>query len=163
MNITCVKSGWRLAAQPPNKRWRPSLRFSRIALATGAVSGAVFLGAGGRFAMYLFTIATGRPSVFSMSGSLNVVLAGTVAGTLGGLVLGLTEPLLPKRLLTRGVVFAVLCYLIAIPGFRPPQPLVFGLFGLLFLAYGIVTVWLASRVHTRPPSNTRLKLTAPGV
>ena len=143
--------------------WLPSRRFSGIALATGAVSGAIFLGAGGRFAMFLFAIATARSSVFSLRGSLNVVFAGAIAGTIGGLVLALTDRLLPKQLLRRGLVFAVLCYLIAIPGFRPPRPLVFALFAPLFLGYGMVAVWLANRVLTRPPSHTRLKLTAPGV
>jgi hypothetical protein len=109
--------------------------------------------------MYLFAIATARSSVFSLGGSLSVVFAGAIAGTVGGLVLALTDRLLPNNLLTRGLVFGVLCYLIAIPGFRPPRPLVFVLFAPLFLAYGIVTVWLAARVFAQPPSNTRLKLT----
>lgn len=67
-----------------------------IALASGALSGAVFLGAGGRFAMYLFALARARPPLFSARGSLNVVLAGAIAGTIGGLILALTEPILPN-------------------------------------------------------------------
>ena len=143
--------------------WRPALRFAGIALAAGAASGAVFLGAGGRFAMHLFAVATARPSMFTLGGSLNVVFAGAIAGTLGGVLLALTARFLPRRLLWRCASFGVLCYLIAIPGLRPPVPLVFTLFAPLFLAYGMITVWLASRISARPPSNTRLKLTAPTV
>jgi hypothetical protein len=142
--------------------WRPRLWFSVVAMAAGAASGAVFLGGGGRFAMYLFAIITARSSVFTLRGSLNVVLAGAVAGTVGGLLLALADRFLPKQLLWRSLVFGVLCYLIAIPGFRPPRALVFALFAPLFLAYGMATVRLLDRVLAAP-SNTRLKLTAPGV
>ena len=127
--------------------WRPSLRFSLIALAVGAASGAVFLGAGGRFAMYLFATATARVSVFTVRGALNVVLAGAIAGAVGGLLLALTDRILPKQFLWRGLVFGVLSYLVAIPGFRPPLPLVFALFAPCFLAYGMVAAWLADRVR----------------
>ena len=127
--------------------WRPSWRFSAIALATGAVSGAVLLGAGGRFAMHLFALATARTSVFTLGGSLNVVFAGAMAGSIGGLVLAITDRFLPQKVVTRGLIFRGLCYLIAIPGFRPPRPLVFVLFAPLFLGYGMITVWLADRVR----------------
>jgi len=36
------------------------------------------------------------------------------------------------------VLFGVVCYVIATPGFRPPRPLVFVLFAPAFLAYGVV-------------------------
>jgi hypothetical protein len=143
--------------------WRPFLRFTAISLLTGAATGATLLGAGGRFAMYLFAVATDRASVFTVGGSLNVVFAGAIAGTVGGLLLALTRRFLPRLLLRRGLLFAALCYVIAIPGLRPPRLLVFALFAPLFLAYGMLTVWLADRVPTPPPSNTRLKLTAPGI
>lgn len=123
--------------------WRPALRFTVIALIAGAASGAEFLGAGGRFAMHLFAVVTARPSVFTLGGSLNVVFAGAIAGTVGGLVLALTARFLPRRLVWCGGALGVLCYLIAIPGLRPPVPLVFILFAPLFLAYGLVTAWLA--------------------
>ncbi len=141
--------------------WRLSPRFSGIAFGAGALTGAAFLGAGGRFAMYLFAIVTARSSVFSLRGSLNVVFAGALAGAIGGLVLALTERFLPRARLIRGLLFGLLCYLLAIPGFRPPRPLVFALFAPLFLAYGLVTVWLADRMSARSPSNTRVKLPAP--
>src|SRR5690348_4228997 len=104
--------------------WRPSLRFTAISLAAGAATGATLLGAGGRFAMYLFAVTTERASVFTFGGSLNVVFAGAIAGTVGGLLLALTRRFLPRQLLRRGLLFAVLCYVIAIPGFRPPRLLV---------------------------------------
>jgi len=110
------------------------------ALLFGAVSGAVFLGAGGRLVMRIFALATARPSAFTFLGSLNVLVAGAIAGATGGLVFLVLQRILPKALWLRGAVFAVACYILAIPGFRPPRPLVFALFGCAFLAYGVALV-----------------------
>ena len=107
--------------------------------------GAVLLGAGGRLAMSIFAIAIGRPSVFTFGGSMSVVFSGAIAGAVGGLLLALVHRFLRGGPWARGLAFGVLCYLIALPGFRPPQLLVFGLFAPLFVAYGVATVWARER------------------
>ena len=126
----------------------PLVRSTSSAILAGAATGSILLGAGGRLAMSVFATATGRPSVFTWSGALNVVIAGGIAGAVGGLVLGLTRRFLRGGFWLRGLEFGIACYLIAIPGFRPPRLLVFGLFAPLFLAYGVATVWAHERLGT---------------
>src|SRR5437773_5277420 len=116
-------------------------RFS-LALLLGAATGALFLGAGGRLVMRLFALATGRFPTFSVRGTLNVVLAGAIAGAVGGVILFALARRLPKRAWLRGLTFSGVCYLVAIPGFTPPQPLVFVLFAPAFLAYGFTVAIL---------------------
>src|SRR6266705_1024627 len=118
-----------------------------MTLLLGAATGALFLGAGGRLVMRLFALATGRFPTFSVRGARNVVLAGAMAGALGGW--------LPKPPWLRGLTFSAVCYLVAIPGFRPPQPLVFALFAPVFLAYGFTVVMLWGRVVDRPAPGQR--------
>ncbi len=96
--------------------------------------------------MRAFALATSRPAAFSVGGTLNVTLAGAITGILGSVLLITLRRLLPARRLLRGLVFAALCYLVASPGFRPPRPLVFALFGALFVAYGVVLVILDARL-----------------
>src|SRR5439155_1317667 len=93
-------------------------RFS-LALLLAAATGALFLGAGGRLVMRLFALATGRFPTFSVHGTLNVVLAGAIAGAVGGLILFALARWLPERPWLRGLTFSAVCYLVAIPGFRP--------------------------------------------
>ena len=112
-------------------------RFTTAVLA-GAASGALFLGVGGRLAMHAFALATARSAGFTVRGSLNVVFAGAIAGAIGGLLLAVIARFLPQQRWLRGVLFGVVCYVIATPGFRPPRPLVFVLFAPAFLAYGVV-------------------------
>ena len=112
-------------------------RFTTVVLA-GAASGALFLGVGGRLAMHAFALATARSAGFTVRGSLNVVFAGAIAGAIGGLLLAVIARFLPQQRWLRGVLFGVVCYVIATPGFRPPRPLVFVLFAPAFLAYGVV-------------------------
>ena len=112
-------------------------RFTTAVLA-GAASGALFLGVGGRLAMHAFALATARSAGFTVRGSLNVVFAGAIAGAIGGLLLVVIERFLPQRSRLRGVLFGVVCYVIATPGFRPPRLIVFALFAPAFLAYGVV-------------------------
>jgi hypothetical protein len=87
----------------------------------GAGAGALFLGVGGRLAMHAFALATVRSASFTLGGSLSVVMAGAIAGVIGGLLLVVIERFMPQRLWLRGVLFAAICYLIATPGIRPPR------------------------------------------
>ena len=124
-------------------------------LLLGAASGALFLGAGGRLVMRAFALATDRFPTFSVGGSLHVILAGAIAGAVGGLILFALVRWLPKPPWLRGLTFSAVCYLVAIPGFRPPQPLVFALFAPAFLAYGFTVVMLWARVVDRPAPGQR--------
>jgi hypothetical protein len=99
--------------------------------------------------MSVFAIATGRPSVWTIGGSISVVLSGAIAGSVGGLVLAPAYRFLRGRLWLRGLAFGVLCYVIAMPGFQPPRLLVFALFAPLFLAYGVATLWARDRLTSR--------------
>ena len=123
-----------------------ALRRLGTAVLLGTLSGAIFLGLGGRLMMRLFALATTRSAGFTLRGSLNVVFAGAIAGAVGGVLLLATDRFMPKRLWMRALSFAVLCYLIATPGLRPPQPLVFALFAPAFLAYGVTVQVLWARV-----------------
>ncbi|MEX2179193.1 MAG: hypothetical protein WD801_10815 [Gemmatimonadaceae bacterium] len=135
-------------------------RRALVAVLVGATTGAVFLGAGGRVAMLLFAVATMRQWGITFGGTMSVVLSGAIAGAIGGALLALTGRWLPQRRWLRGLAFAVLCYVVAIPGFRPPTPLVFGLFAPWFLFYGMATVWLTLRLsRSRAAAPTSLPRT----
>src|SRR3989454_6179909 len=112
-------------------RWRAAA----ITLLLGAAIGALCLGLGGRLAMRGFALATARASAFTLRGTLNVMFAGAIAGSLGGVLFLVVGRFLPARIWLRGLVFAGVCYVLATPGFRPPRPLVFALFGPPFVAY----------------------------
>ena len=117
-------------------RWRAAA----ITLLLGAAIGAVCLGLGGRLAMRGFALATARASAVTLRGTLNVMFAGAIAGSLGGVLFLVVGRFLPARIWLRGLVFAGVCYVLATPGFRPPRPLVFALFGPPFVAYGLALV-----------------------
>src|SRR2546427_337853 len=102
-------------------RWRAAA----ITLLLGAAIGALCLGLGGRLAMRGFALATARASAFTLRGTLNVMFAGAIAGSLGGVLFLVVGRFLPASIWLRGLVFAGVCYVLATPGFRPPRPLVF--------------------------------------
>src|SRR3989442_12266945 len=111
-------------------RWRAAA----ITLLLGAAIGALCLGLGGRLAMRGFALATARASAFTLRGTLNVMFAGAVAGSLGGGLFLVVGRFLPASIWLRGLVFARVGYDLAPPGLRPPRPLVFALFRPPFLA-----------------------------
>lgn len=115
------------------------------ALLIGTITGALFLGVGGRLVMRGLAVASGRPSGFSVGGTLSVIVSGAIAGVIGGILLFAFAQFVPALLRVRGLIFGLLCYLVATPGFRPPQLLVFALFVPTFLGYGIATVLLYER------------------
>jgi hypothetical protein len=63
----------------------------------------------------------------------------------GGLVLFAAARFAPALLRFRGLFFGFFCYLLATPGFRPTQLLVFALFAPIFLSYGVAAVMLYER------------------
>ena len=115
------------------------------ALLVGTITGALFLGVGGRLVMRGLALASGRPSGFSFGGTFSVILAGAIAGVMGGILLFAATQFVPALLRVRGLIFGLLCYVLATPGFRPPQLLVFALFAPTFLGYGVATVVLYER------------------
>lgn len=115
------------------------------ALLIGTVTGTLFLGVGGRLVMRALALAAGTPPGFSFGGTFSVIVSGAIAGFVGGVLLFVAARFVPVLLRLRGLIFGVLCYVLATPGFRPPQPLVFALFAPTFLAYGMATVMLYER------------------
>lgn len=126
------------------------LRRLGVTVLLGAGTGAVFLGLGGRIVMSVFALATSRPPVVTLRGTITVTVAGAIAGAIGGLLFTVVRRWLRGRDWMRGAVFAALCYGLATPGFRPPWPLVFALFAPVFLACGAGLVMLEARVGTSP-------------
>jgi len=115
------------------------------ALLIGTITGALFLGVGGRLVMRGLALASGRPSGFSFGGTFSVILSGAIAGVIGGILLVAAAQFVPVLLRVHGLIFGLLCYVVATPGFRPPQLLVFALFAPTFLGYGMATVMLYER------------------
>jgi hypothetical protein len=124
------------------------------ALLIGTTTGALFLGVGGRLVMRGLALASGRPSGFSFGGTFSVILSGAIAGAIGGILLFLAAQFVPALLRVRGLIFGLLCYVVATPGFRPPQPFVFALFAPIFFGYGVATVRLYERFTRIEPGPT---------
>lgn len=113
-------------------------RRATLGAALGGMAGALCLGAGGRVAMWVFAVATGRPPVVTLGGTLTVVAAGAVAGLLGGIPFGLLALRLPESLAWRGLLSGTAWLAVLSPGITPPRPLTFALFAPCFLAYGLL-------------------------
>jgi hypothetical protein len=138
-------ASWFLRRRPRRMAQPSRVRSLLPALLVGTATGALLLGVGGRLVMRAFALATGRPSGFSVGGTFSVILSGAIAGCVGGVLLFVAARFVPPRLQFRGLLFGLLCYALATPGFRPPQLLVFALFAPTFLAYGVATVILHER------------------
>ena len=119
----------------------------------GAVVGFVTLGLAGRFAMYGFAEFTDRPTIWTLTGTLNVGLAGSMAGAIAAILYVLIERwLLPRApAIVRGLAFGAIVFLVASPGIRPPWLLTFALFTPAFLLYGVMFVAIVVRFWKREP------------
>src|SRR5205809_8068515 len=106
-------------------RWRAAA----ITLLLGAAIGAVCLGLGGRLAMRGFALATARASAFTLRGTLNVMFAGAIAGSIGGVLFLVVGRFLPARIWLRGLGVAGVCFVLGAPGLRPARPSAVSLFG----------------------------------
>lgn len=131
----------------------PAFREVVRSASLGFVVGAILLGVGGRALMRVVALATGASSGFSVGGSLEVLAAGALYGTLAGLLL----PCVPARLgRWRGVLHAGgLFVLIALVSDAargaataialPARTLAVLAFGALLLVNSLVLVGLTGR------------------
>jgi hypothetical protein len=85
-----------------------------VALATGAISGAVILGLAGRAAMAVVAAAVGLPANLSAPGVPEVVAVGAILGAAGGLAVLLARKLLPKSRAGRIVLVAATLFVFSV-------------------------------------------------
>ena len=130
--------------------WRDRLRD----VAVGAGVGALVLGIGGRAAMRGIAILSGAPPSFSWGGSLRVVLLGSLAGLVGGLILLGLRTFLRNRWLIQTLLFYAIIVLITLRGLRPIDSQRLMLFLPIVLVYGFLVRTLTRR--RRPVSEEAL-------
>jgi len=120
----------------------------RYWLIRGALVGLVVLGIGGRLLMRVIAHMEHRPLlVFTPQGTLNVVIAGTVAGLFAGFVYYLVRRFLRQPWL-RTSVFIAICELVTwrgVNGLLPVPQLMFMTLALVYL--GIIDM-MGRRLHS---------------
>lgn len=107
----------------------------RSALA-GAAIGFVVLGIGGRYIMRIIAHWEGRVPVLTPSGTLTVVMMGTLAGLAAGVVHGLLRRFVPRTAI-RILVFVVFCVAFtyhAVNALLPRPRLLFVALTLIYVA-----------------------------
>ena len=93
----------------------------RLAIALGALLGAVILGVGGRLAMRGISLMEARPLQLSLGGTMRVILAGGIVGTLAACLRACIATFLPVRVSprTRTALYVVLVGALAVVGLTP--------------------------------------------
>lgn len=126
------------------------LRALAPSVLAGAVIGLIVLGIGGRLVMRIIAHWEGRVPVFSLPGSIEVVMMGTIAGAIAGAIYGILRRSITNDVI-RIVVFIALCVAFTLFGVKDilPRP------KMLFIAITVifcVVIELVSRrnEHTDP-------------
>lgn len=135
-------------------------RDDMIAVAAGALSGALLLGIGGRLAMTALPLITGGRPSFSWGGSFEVVLLGAIYGLAGGGVLAYLRRRSPGGVLRRGLLLGAVMLAAAwatssvgrstASGAPVSVPLVVALSVIPFLGYGVLAEYLRQRWSAPP-------------
>lgn len=127
-----------------------------IGMLAGSTAGAVVLGIGGRLAMRMIGVLGGLDGGFSWGGTLEVILLGAIIGGISGGAYDALGRYFDKGRLRAGLLFGLLVYgmVLVLPiegkgaakGFPDLQWAVYGIFGALFIVFGIVNVLLVRRL-----------------
>jgi hypothetical protein len=136
------------------------LKQAGVGLLSGLIAGLV-LGIGARFAMRAVALAAHRATEFSVEGTLMIVLIGCILGLISGPGFVAARRRLPRSQVWSGPLYGVLVLLVLIPLMPPPiqqeitqssdrLPLIIGLFGLVFIAYGMTLQSIVARLS--PPA-----------
>lgn len=119
----------------------------RRTLIVGVLAGAVCLGAGTRLAMHGVAHVEGRVPVWTVPGTLQVVMFGALFGLAFALLWALLGRRIPGNRIVRGLLFGVLTTILAAPGLTPRRISTFALFVPWFILYGVAMSVLAAPVR----------------
>jgi len=122
----------------------------RRALIAGTLAGAVFLGLGTRLAMRGVALVEQRVAVWTIGGTLRVMMFGALFGLGFSLLWAVIARRLPGGRIARGLLFGALLTLLASPGLTPRRVSTFLLFTPWFLMYGMAMSTFASRKADTP-------------
>lgn len=109
----------------------------RTDLVRGTLLGLLILGIGGRLLMRVIAHMEGRVPAFTLSGSLTVVFAGTVAGAFAGLIYYLLRRFVSQSWV-RTAAFIAICELVTWRGVHGLLPLPQAMFMTLALVYLVI-------------------------
>ena len=119
----------------------------RRALIVGVLAGAAFLGAGTRLAMRGVAHIEQRVPVWTINGTLEVVMFGALFGLGFALVWALVGRRIPGNRVVRGLLFGLLTTILATPGLTPRRVSTLLLFAPWFLLYGIAMSIFTTRAQ----------------
>ncbi len=123
--------------------------FMKILLTTfaGLIAGTLVLGLAGRFLMRLIAILNDTAQGFSWGGTIEVILLGSIIGSVAGLFYGFFRSSLKVPVLLKGLIMGILTYVavLLLPvqgkgaalGFPDLQVFIYLGFALLFIVFGI--------------------------
>ena len=145
------------------RSWRPFVEGAR-GISAGFLSGLV-LGIGLRLAMRLVALAAGREPLFTLGGTLMIIMVGVVFGAIFGLLFAAMRQWFPGTTLAKGIGYgAVLLVLFWYPFFEEARgdlknvlhPVVIGVattvVSMLWILYAMVVVRLLERWERRWPA-----------
>jgi hypothetical protein len=93
--------------------------------------------------MRVLALVAGTPPRGTVQGTITVLLAGTGAGAVAGVIYGVLARLLPYRHRTRDAAFLVCLATLTLRGLHPVRPLPLALFApvMLLFAVAFLRVW----------------------
>lgn len=122
-----------------------------VGLIIGALVGTLIIGLGGRLAMRVIALMGGLSGGFSWGGTIEVVLLGLIIGAISGGLYGLVRNYFFSNQWLAGALFGLFVFLAilllpidgkgAAKGFPDLKIVVYLIFGVLHLAFGIVTAY----------------------
>ena len=129
--------------------------FWRKVIAASLVSG-LFLGVGGRVAMWIIAMIALGASGFSWGGTLEVIASGLLFGVPAALIYAVIRKKLGSPAVWKGACFGLLFFILLVifpppaavsasSGLRHVLHITLTLFGILFIAYGIILELLLNR------------------
>ena len=145
------------------RSWRPFVEGAR-GISAGFLSGLI-LGIGLRLAMRLVALAAGREPLFTLGGTLMIIMVGVVFGAIFGLLFAAMRQWFPGTTLAKGIGYgAVLLVLFWYPFFEEARgdlknvlhPVVIGvatsIVSMLWIGYAFVMVILLGRFERHWPT-----------
>ena len=128
---------------------RPNGRDWFNGIVAGVALGAVFLGLGGRAGMRIIAIVNDQAPLFSVEGSIAVLLLGAGTGAVIAAIFLAARTLFPRYRSLRAAFFVLATAALVLRGLKPLSYASVTVFGPLFLLFGVLLQLYWCRIHLR--------------